>query len=365
MTAELALRNGHNSTLTGWASEAQAAAGIARALATTPFVPDSLRVKDSRGTTDVDATVAQVAAALLTGQELGLSPMASLRSIDIIHGTPALRAATLRALVQQAGHSIVVIESTASRAVVRARRLGDGQAMDATWTMDRAERMKLRNFGNPDGPWRRQPANMLLARATAEASRWVASDAILGLYTVEEIEDADDTTTTTDAGPGDIPGPPVPPQRQRTAQRRTPPAGRPSSGPLPPPPPAHHAGTPGETEAAGPAPGHGEQDPDDNRAPSGEPSPETGPAAPPITPAQSRKLHLLLRRAGIDDRDVALGLISQWVGRTVDSTKNLTETEASRAIVALDGDPDLTGSPERQPAVNEPLTPDTPGGDPA
>ena len=72
----------------------------------------------ARGPNDLERTTANVAAAVLTGQELGLTPMASLRSIDVIDGSPALRAVAMRALVQRAGHEIWLVESTKTQAVV-------------------------------------------------------------------------------------------------------------------------------------------------------------------------------------------------------------------------------------------------------
>ena len=86
-------------SLRTWFAEAEAAASIARQVADTPFVPDSLKrwtnpeERDpAKRVLDLDATVAVVSAALLAGQELGFSPMASLRSMDVIKGTPALGA---------------------------------------------------------------------------------------------------------------------------------------------------------------------------------------------------------------------------------------------------------------------------------
>ena len=376
---ELALRNGdaHASSLIGWAEEARAAALIARTLAPTPFVPDTLKVRDGQGRLDLDATVAQVSAALLTGQELGLMPMASLRSIDIIKGTPALRAATLRAIVQSQGHSIVVAESTASRAVVRARRAGTGETMEATWTIDRARQLDIAGREQ----WRKQPQSMLLARATAEAARWVAADAILGLpYVAEEIDP--DTGAPTDAGPEPEQTPGLVPQtRQRTARRRTPmPAHTALGGPLPPPPPPPAARGRAEGAAAGPgseaeaadtaeAPDPDAADGGGQTAAPGEPAPpvsshDTGPAATHlITSPQLKKLHAMLGEANLSDRDLALRLLGEWIGRDLDTTKNLTREEASAVFDALQHHIDsmtrqLAG--DSQPPVNETFTPDTP-----
>src|SRR3954468_12047402 len=99
-----------------WAAELNAAAQLAASLALTAFVPASLRVVNTRtGEVDAEATTATVTAALLTGREVGLSPMAALRSIDIVQGTPALRAHALRGLVLSRGHDMWLVESTNTR----------------------------------------------------------------------------------------------------------------------------------------------------------------------------------------------------------------------------------------------------------
>lgn len=191
------------SRLREWAAELEAAATISRQLAGTPFIPDSLKRfhrddhgrnldgKDGRAyRLDVESTTATAAAAILTGAELNLDPMAALRAITIINDTPALAAIALRGILLNAGHVIVVAESTGTRAVVRGRRFGDGEPQASTWTLDRAKTAGLYP-GRETGQWRRNPTAMLVARATAECARWIASDAILGIpYIAEELLDA-------------------------------------------------------------------------------------------------------------------------------------------------------------------------------
>lgn len=309
------------SDLITWAAEAEAAAGIARALAPTAFIPDSLRVRDERGVVDLDATVAQVAAALLTGQELGLSPMAALRSIDVIppgSGSPALRAVALRALLQQHGHDLWVVESTDSRAIVRGRRSGepDPYPTDSVWTMDRAKRLGPRGFNDPKGSWMRQPKVMLVARATAEMARWIASDVLLGLpYIAEEIGDDDldgAGQPAADGGAGDAaPGRQSrrPATKRRSAPRRT----------------------GGDLRAL--PPGTGDSD-------SATPEADSEPAAPQPTMINARQRARLwagLKRLGLTDRDEALAAVSGWIGgRQVASSNDLTEDEASQALKAID-----------------------------
>lgn len=163
------------SDLETWARDLTVAYEMAVRLVTTSFVPATYQGKPE-----------EAAAAIITGQELGLSPMAALRSIDIIHGVPGMRAIALRALVQSSGHEIWTEEQTATRAVVKGRRKGSDKVETSTWTIERASQMQLTGKDN----WKKQPIAMLLARATSELARLIASDVLLGIpYSIEELED--------------------------------------------------------------------------------------------------------------------------------------------------------------------------------
>lgn len=187
------------SRLERFAHSFQAIYPAAQALVTTNFVPQAYQGRPD-----------QAAAAILYGDELGMTPMVALRSIHLINGTPALTAVAMRGLVQSKGHLIWVEESTATRAVVRGRRAGDDQVETSTWTIDRAKALGLTNRDN----WRQQPIAMLIARATAECARLIAADVLMGMeYAVEEANDM----------PLEIPD--APPKRgTRTIKRRPLPA---------------------------------------------------------------------------------------------------------------------------------------------
>lgn len=160
--------------LMAWAQEADLAYQMATKLAATSFVPQSLRGKPG-----------DIAAAILAGSELGLKPMATLKSIDIIQGTPALRAHAMRAVVQQQGHDIELVESTDTLCRMRGRRKGSEAWQEVEWTIDRARLMGL--LGKDQ--WKKNPKGMLVARATGELSRLIASDALHGMaYVSEELE---------------------------------------------------------------------------------------------------------------------------------------------------------------------------------
>ncbi|MFF4607951.1 hypothetical protein ACFY12_35090 [Streptomyces sp. NPDC001339] len=136
--------------------------------------------------TEADMADLAITAAILTGTEMGLSPMAALRSFDLIKGTPAMRANAMRALVQSHGHAIWEEETTATHAVVCGRRAGETEVHSSEWTIERARDAQLTGKDN----WKRQPTAMLLARATAEACRLIASDVLHGVpYAAEELTD--------------------------------------------------------------------------------------------------------------------------------------------------------------------------------
>lgn len=162
------------SAMAQWARDASQAAAIAESLSKTNFVPQSMRGKSG-----------DITAAILTGQELGLQPMAALRALDIIQGVPALRAHALRGLVQSRGHSVQVVESSETRCVVRGRRKGEDEWQEAVWTIERAERLGLAGKAQ----WKSQPQTMLIARATGEICRLIAADVLYAApYAAEELD---------------------------------------------------------------------------------------------------------------------------------------------------------------------------------
>ena len=320
-----------------WAAELEAAASIARQLAPTDFLPLTLKRwhrddhgrpldgKDGRPSQlDLDATTATAAAAIMTGAELGLKPGAALRSIAVINNTPALSALTLRAILQNAGHDIWVLpDSNSARAIVRARRLGSEDVQQSTWTLDRAKAAGLYP-GTERGQWRKNPAAMLVARATAEAARYVAADAILGIpYTEEELIDAIEgaevplALVAAPAGNGDGAEPvglAAEVKKPRTTRRKTP-AVPPA---LPAAPPSHAEPDRVAAAAARPVP------PDDT--------------PPPISKPMMDRLHASLRDLGLgepENRDDALTLINGWLDRTITTTKDLTAAEANLVIKNL------------------------------
>jgi len=332
-------------TLRGWALEAEAAANIAKALAPTDFVPEQLRRYENPEERDprkrvlnYDQTVQTVAAVLLAGQELGFRPMASLRAFTIIRGTVAMYALAARALLLNHGHDVIVVETTSTRAIVRARRFGTDQWQQSTWDLDRARTARLFP-GHPDGNWSRQPKAMLVARATAEASRWVAADAMLGLpLFVEEVEDGHLVPPGMIAGAveeGQAPAAPAPvaPAAAKRARQKAPARAALPSGPPPPEPPAPVA------------------EPVDDQ--------------PKPTQQQMKKLHAGLRDLQITDKEQGLALLSAWISRPLASTSNLNRPEMVLVLGRMDALLSIAAKPEGGDEDRDEDQPDPPPPDAA
>lgn len=123
-------------------------------------------------------------AVMVYGAELGLEPMASMRSIFLIDGQPTCSAGLMRALIQAGGHLLAWRQVADDRVVLYGRRRDTGADTTVTWTLDDARRAKLLGKGN----WATYPRAMLAARATSELARLLFADLLHGLaYTPEEV----------------------------------------------------------------------------------------------------------------------------------------------------------------------------------
>lgn len=191
---------------------------FAEGMCYTEMVPTRFRGKPADG-----------AAAILFGAEVGLSPIASLRSVIVIHGQPGLEARTMKALLKTKGFKFRTVEKTATRCEIWAwepdspvvldgngRRINPDE--EAVWTIEDcitegwvptpvagSERRpnvkddwvtvsrngKTSVVGNMK--YITSPKTMLIAKATAEVCRGIAPELLLGLpYSGEELEDWSD-----------------------------------------------------------------------------------------------------------------------------------------------------------------------------
>ena len=136
------------------------------------FLPQAIRTKE------------QAAAIILTGQELDLPPMLSLREVNVIQGKPTLSAQLMLTLAYTRipGFKANVIESTDTRCLVEFIRPGQ-KPYQHEFTMQDAEALKLLEKDN----WKKQRKTMIRWRCISSGLRITAPDAIAGFYTAEEI----------------------------------------------------------------------------------------------------------------------------------------------------------------------------------
>lgn len=321
---ELAIREAHGvvaqvaerDVIDGWITVMADVAKFADYISETDFVPKALRNRP-----------AAIAAAILTGRELGIGPMQSLKSIHMVQNVPSLSAEYKRARALAAGHEIVFEETNSTRCIVRGRRNGSDRWVTITWTMDMARRAKL------DGKevWRAYPQRLLQARASSELCDLLFPDASLGLGTTEVIEDGGIVTEsgeTVDAATGELTSGPTE-SRPRTAQRKP----RTQS---PPPaqaaPPAAATATPSAGAGGDLPPLPGEEEP--------EPVPDesdydTSGTAPvnmitAIWTSLSRNYDF-----GSDEKDQARMVCAHIAGHDLESTKALSRNEAKAILDTL------------------------------
>ena len=362
-TRDVALREQDRAVLVvprtdSWMAVVEDVAVLAQRISGTELVPAALRGK-----------APAIAASILYGREIGLPPMTALRSVYVVNGQVALKAEAMRGLILAAGHELVFTESTSARCVVKGRRKGTEEWSEPiAWTIDDARKA---NLLRPGSPWHTYPRAMLKARATAELARDLFADVISGFVALEEVDGADPETQHD----GTETRTPKRTTRRRTESEATPdepPPAKPSTGvpgfpstqshtvrtvgddplPLPDAPASAVTDDPRAAEV-GTVPLPGEPGYEDDVV-----TPMTTPPAdevPPSTsddgspgggsrdtstwqtyPAQRTKLHAVLTDLGVGDREVRLALASLVIGRTLESSNDLTRGEASVLIDTLE-----------------------------
>lgn len=188
-------------SLVAWANEMAAAGQLADSLCRTQFVPENFRGKQG-----------DTAAAIMMGKSLGMDPLNALQNLFVVRGRPGMYSRTMHSLVLRAGHEVYRAAATEQAVTVRARRRGESQWQEFTWTMDRAK--KAGYVGNQK--YQTDPMGMLTAKALAEACRTIAPDVLTGIAatTVEEIQlgDYEDAEVVDDT--------PAPSPVKRTVKRK-------------------------------------------------------------------------------------------------------------------------------------------------
>lgn len=135
-------------------------------------------------------------ACYVKGAEVGLEPMQSIESIDVISNKPTLKPEVMRALIRQHGHDYDIVEMSSERCVIKAHRREwmPDRWTEYSFTIEDAKKMELATKDN----YKKQPKVMLAARCTSLMGRMDFPDVLKGLsYTPEEMSDYIETTATT------------------------------------------------------------------------------------------------------------------------------------------------------------------------
>ncbi len=306
--SELAIRA--TTDLSAFVEEARQIHQIATALADTAFVPTAMRGKPQ-----------EITGAILFGRELGLDPMTSLQTINLIQGRPTLTANAMRGLAMAAGVRFRLDESTQTRCVMSAAAPGMERWTTITWTLDQARNLGLLTKDN----WKNQPGAMLIARATSQLCRLVAANILIGApYSTEEIRDLPE-----EAVPGVI-------HQIVKPAKRVPQAPKYDEPELTPDNDVPDYATGFNEPPKEPSKEIGYDTRDDGRK---DPEPPVD-RADKVSNKTRAAVMAAFADASIKDRNVRNETVSKILGREVHTVNNLTEAEAQSVLAVLSMDPE-------------------------
>jgi hypothetical protein len=143
--------------------------GMGEQLARTGFLPDHIK------------TGPQFAAIVMTGRELGMSPMRAVRSLQMVKGKVVEDAASQLARFKAAGGRATFLHLDEVKAVLKVTH-PNGDEHTETWTLDDAKRAGL--LGGMVGKY---PKAMLRSRAITAALKSLGWDGAVGAYDPSEL----------------------------------------------------------------------------------------------------------------------------------------------------------------------------------
>lgn len=213
---------------------------IARAVVNAGLAPAALIGKKTG-----DDAASAVSVAIMSGAELGLKPMVSLRSFTVINGKPALYGDGLINVVRQSGKVAFLRTGCEARdgkmvGWCEAKRNDTGEDKrvefsqdDAIraglWQSDALVRKLVWENGNKvwkdnqanDSPWYRFPQRMLAWRAAGYCLRELFGDVLGGIRDEFEAREIDDAEEMRDITPRQPPAPPAPPEPPKIIEDAT------------------------------------------------------------------------------------------------------------------------------------------------
>jgi hypothetical protein len=159
---------------------------LAQLIACAEWAPDSYR--DLEG----NYSVAKIELAIMQGAVVGLGPIASVQSIALIDGKPAiwgdgaLAVVTYSGLLDDMAEEYVIDDDEGLTAISTLRRRHRPTPIVGRFSLAMAETAQLTQ---KEGPWRSYPRRMLMMRARSWALRDGFADVLRGLALREEVED--------------------------------------------------------------------------------------------------------------------------------------------------------------------------------
>lgn len=140
------------------------------------------------GTQDGITGMAQVAAKILAGRELGFGPFAAVNGIHIIQGKPTVGANLMAAAVRAHPRYDYKVKTLTDKICVLEFCDGGKVAGESSFTIEEAATAEL-SSGKNSQTWKKFPRNMLFARAMSNGVRWYAPDIFSGnaVYVPEEL----------------------------------------------------------------------------------------------------------------------------------------------------------------------------------
>lgn len=190
------------------------------------MAPDSLLKEKSGAWKPLNDAISACAIAIMAGAEMGLTPLAALRSYAVVNGRPTLWGDGIKAVVRQSGIcEYIKTGSDDTKGWCEAKRKDTAEIQRKEFTVEQAKKAGLLN---KKGPWQDYPDMMMERRATFRCLNDLFADVLAGIVSAEEASDYTDYNQDQS-----------PPPRQ-----------------LPPEPPEEPSDT--DTAAKAPEPSHGE-----------------------------------------------------------------------------------------------------------
>ena len=179
------------------------------------MAPDSLLKEKGGAWKPLNDAISACAIAIMAGAEMGLTPLAALRSYAVVNGRPTLWGDGIKAVVRQSGLcDYIKTGSDETKGWCEAKRKDTGEVQRKEFTLKQAERARLTSKA---GPWKDYPDQMLERRATFRCLNDLFADVLAGIVSAEEATDY--APLGDDAPPRQIaPTPPEPPADEPEGQ---------------------------------------------------------------------------------------------------------------------------------------------------